>query len=41
MAEETARTVLTLIETLEDSDDVQVVSANFEVAEDVLAKLTA
>jgi len=41
VAEETARTVFELIETLEDSDDVQAVSANFEVAEDVLAKLTA
>ena len=41
VAEETARTVLTLLETLEDSDDVQAVFANFEVAEDVLAKLTA
>ena len=41
VGEETARTVFDLIETLEDSDDVQAVSANFEVAEDVLAKLTA
>jgi YebC/PmpR family DNA-binding regulatory protein len=41
VAEEAARTVFELIETLEDSDDVQTVSANFEVAEDVLAKLTA
>jgi transcriptional/translational regulatory protein YebC/TACO1 len=41
VGEETARTVFDLIETLEDSDDVQAVFANFEVAEDVLAKLTA
>ncbi len=39
--EETAQTLFGLIEALEDSDDVQTVSANFEVAEDVLAKLTA
>ena len=33
--------VLQLIDTLEDNDDVQTVSANFEVADDVLARLTA
>ena len=30
-----------LLETLEDSDDVQNVYANFEVAEDVLTRLSA
>ncbi len=30
-----------LLETLEDSDDVQNISANFEVADDVLARLSA
>jgi YebC/PmpR family DNA-binding regulatory protein len=39
--EETAATVFKLLETLEDSDDVQNVYANFEVAEDVIARLGA
>jgi YebC/PmpR family DNA-binding regulatory protein len=39
--EETAGTLFKLLETLEDSDDVQNVYANFEVAEDVLARLSA
>jgi transcriptional/translational regulatory protein YebC/TACO1 len=30
-----------LLETLEDSDDVQNVYANFEVSEDVMARLSA
>ena len=30
-----------LVDALEDNDDVQTVSANFEVADDVLARLTA
>jgi YebC/PmpR family DNA-binding regulatory protein len=38
---ETAETLLKLVEALEDSDDVQTVAANFEVADDVLARLTA
>jgi YebC/PmpR family DNA-binding regulatory protein len=38
---ETAERLLKLIEALEDNDDVQTVSANFEVADDVLARLTA
>jgi YebC/PmpR family DNA-binding regulatory protein len=37
--EETATTLFKLLETLEDSDDVQNVFANFEVAEDVIARL--
>ena len=39
--EETAATLFKLLETLEDSDDVQNVYANFEVGEDVLARLSA
>jgi len=39
--EETATTLFKLLETLEDSDDVQNVYANFEVAEDVMARLGA
>jgi YebC/PmpR family DNA-binding regulatory protein len=38
---ETAETLLKLVDVLEDNDDVQTVSANFEVADDVLARLTA
>ena len=37
--EETAATPFKLLETLEDSDDVQNVYANFEVGEDVMARL--
>src|SRR5439155_10674017 len=36
--EETATTLFKLLETLEDSEDVQNVYANFEVAEDVMAR---
>lgn len=39
--DETAVRLFKLVETLEDSDDVQNVYANFEVGEDVLARLTA
>jgi YebC/PmpR family DNA-binding regulatory protein len=39
--EEGARAVLDLIEALEDNDDVQTVTANFEVADSVLARLSA
>jgi YebC/PmpR family DNA-binding regulatory protein len=39
--EENATTLFKLLETLEDSDDVQNVYANFEVAEDVMARLGA
>ncbi len=38
--EERAQSVLRLISTLEDDDDVQNVYANFEVSEEVLAKLS-
>ena len=41
IGEEPARTLFTLIEALEDSDDVQTVIANFEIADDVMAKLAA
>jgi len=39
--EETATSLFKLLETLEDSDDVQNVYANFEVAEDIMARLSA
>ena len=39
--EEKAASVMKLIDILEDDDDVQNVYANFEVPEDVLAKLSA
>ena len=37
---DTARTILKLIDVLEDSDDVQRVATNFEVSDDVMAELT-
>lgn len=39
--EDAARSIMKLIDVLEDNDDVQNVYANFEVSEDVLAKLSA
>jgi len=39
--EETARTVMKLLALLDDDDDVQNVSANFEVSDEVLRRLTA
>ncbi len=39
--EEQASSVLKLLETLDDSDDVQTVSANYDVSDDVMAKLSA
>lgn len=39
--EETARTMLKLIEALEDNDDVQEVFSNFEISEDILTKISA
>ena len=41
IGEETAASLFRLIETLEDSDDVQNVYANFEVGDEVLARLSA
>jgi transcriptional/translational regulatory protein YebC/TACO1 len=39
--EETARTIMKLLALLDDDDDVQNVSANFEVSDEVLRRLTA
>ena len=36
-----AEKLIKLIDALEDNDDVQSVSANYDLAEDVLARLTA
>jgi len=36
-----AQSMLKLMDALDDSDDVQRVSANFEISDDILAKLTA
>lgn len=41
VSEEHAQTLLKMIDALEDNDDVQNVWANFEVSEEVLAKLSA
>ena len=41
LEEEPAKTLLKLLEQLEDNDDVQAVAANFEVSDDLMAKLTA
>ncbi|MEM8571695.1 MAG: YebC/PmpR family DNA-binding transcriptional regulator [Pseudomonadota bacterium] len=38
---EAAQTLLGLIEALEDDDDVQTVTANFEISEDILAQLSS
>jgi YebC/PmpR family DNA-binding regulatory protein len=38
---DSAERLLKLIDALEDNDDVQTVAANFEIADDVLARLTA
>jgi len=38
--EETAKSLFKLIDTLEDNDDVQMVAANYEIDEVILAKLT-
>ena len=39
--EDQASTMLKLIDTLDDNDDVQSVSANFEIDDEIMAKLTA
>lgn len=39
--EDTAGTLLKLIDILDDNDDVQQVSANFDVAEDIMERLSA
>ncbi|OHC83925.1 MAG: transcriptional regulator [Rhodospirillales bacterium RIFCSPLOWO2_12_FULL_67_15] len=41
VAGETAENLLKLLETLEDNDDVQRVASNFEVADEVMARLSA
>jgi len=41
MDEESAQRLLRMIETLEDSDDVQNVYANFDIADEVLERLSA
>lgn len=41
LSEDQAATMIKLIEALEDCDDVQEVSSNFEVSDDVMAKLSA
>ena len=41
LGEDTAQTMLKLLDVLDDSDDVQRVAANFEIADDVLERLTA
>jgi len=38
---DTAESLLKLLNVLEDNDDIQTVAANFEVADDVMARLTA
>ena len=38
---ETAEALFKMLEALEDSDDVQNVFANFEVSDDVMARLSA
>src|SRR3546814_5560391 len=39
--EEAASSVLKLLDALDDNDDVQRVSANFEISDEVMARLTA
>ncbi len=41
VSEESAEKIFKLIDALEDNDDVQSVIANYEIADDILAKLTA
>ena len=39
--EDAAETLMKLLESLDDCDDVQRVSANFEIADDLLERLSA
>ena len=41
VGEDQAQTLLKLLDVLDDNDDVQSVSANFDISEDVMSKLTA
>ena len=40
-SEDTARTLLKLLDALEDDDDVQRVQANFEIPDEILERLSA
>ncbi|MBI5163407.1 MAG: YebC/PmpR family DNA-binding transcriptional regulator [Magnetospirillum sp.] len=40
-SEDTAKTLMKLLEALEDNDDVQRVQANYEIADDVMERLSA
>ena len=39
--EKAANTIVLLLEALEDNDDVQQISANFEISDEIMAKLSA
>jgi transcriptional/translational regulatory protein YebC/TACO1 len=39
--EDKAQTMLKMLDMLDESDDVQRVSANFEISDDIMARLTA
>ena len=39
--EDTAGTLLKLIDVLEDNDDVQTVFSNFDVSDEIMARLSA
>ncbi|MBL6599492.1 MAG: YebC/PmpR family DNA-binding transcriptional regulator, partial [Alphaproteobacteria bacterium] len=41
VTEDQASTLLKLLDVLDECDDVQTVSANFDIADEILAKLTA
>lgn len=41
VSEDQAATLLKLLDTLDDNDDVQSVAANFDISDEVMAKLTA
>ena len=41
VTEDQAGSLLKLLDTLDDNDDVQLVSSNFDIADNILAKLTA
>jgi transcriptional/translational regulatory protein YebC/TACO1 len=41
LGEEQARALFEFLETLDDNDDVQTVTANFEVADDIMARIGA
>ena len=41
VGEKHAETLLKLLDALDDNDDVQQIAANFEIADEVMARLTA